>query len=516
MNSENPDKATSQRLFELMLRYLRGDHTREELSELEAALEADRELRDEFRRLAHSEEFLRSAAATDFTLPTRHRPRFRLLPFGLGLAAGIVATLATGFFLWPEPDDPPPFAIENIEPLIIDNEVDLPSGFPVAVLPISAGADFGDFTTYQDGEELYAGRFRAKDGLFVIDLRSGVSLLAKAPLDLELVDPLNAICHEGDLRVQVPPRAGDFKLATPDRETVGEGPLFGVSVREAATTLKLASRDTGDLDSGFLPRIEDVTQLRLDSAKHTAARWEEQVQQLLTDPSLQILYRFQPEDRFSRHLKNEVSGAPIETNGMVVGGRWTDGPIPGLAALEFKQISDSVLFSDDHEYSAITLIFWLRFDRFAQQYTSLVSSDGWEPQDLAWYVSHTGSLTLAERIDHRIFGVRTKQEVISKRKHFGQWIQLAVTCDTATGLVTHYIDGKPASSIHGLHAIAPIVFGSAELANWRPVESNDPSTDVRNFDGRMAFFAAFDRVLSREEIAATAEAAKPVEIQNIQ
>lgn len=95
------------------------------------------------------------------------------------------------------------------------------------------------------GAQLTAGTFRASRGFFQIELRSGVSVAAEAPLDLELVGGMKIICREGALRIRVPERARGFKVVTMDRIVVDYGTEFGVSVRSGHAAVEVFEGEVG-------------------------------------------------------------------------------------------------------------------------------------------------------------------------------------------------------------------------------------------------------------------------------
>ena len=507
MKSENPEKADDERHFELVDRYLLGTLSLDEKPELESALESSPELREQFRRLVHAEQVLRSRIEEPRPekepappSPTAVRP-IMWMPLAFGIAIGVAATLA---LLRIFPENPaerqtPVFDLEGT-PILADLSTD----YPVAVLPVSAGAKWGDHTPYREGASLYRGHFRAAKGLFVIDFQSGVSVLAKAPLDLELVDPLHAICREGDLRVLVPPQVTDFRLAAPDREVVGEGPEFGISVREAESVLHLVSTGGASLDDERFPTIDQISRLKLDSDASAATHWEARIQQLQGDPELRILYRFRPNSSVSRTLVNEVVGAPAQTHGSVVGPSWSTGPLPGQAALEFDQPGDRVFFADESEYSAISLMTWIRVDRLKPQ-TSIMNSERWEPGEVHWGLSTQGRALLEQRIPGKNTGgwpqtVNGASETpFFKKGTLGQWIHLTTTYDPSSGEIRHYLDGRLDTQSETKIAGIPIRLGLAELGNWTPAD-HARATRERFLSGGMSFFAMWGRILSPREI----------------
>jgi hypothetical protein len=78
-------------------------------------------------------------------------------------------------------------------------------------------------------------------------------------------------------------------------------------------------------------------------------------------------------------------------------------------------------------------------------------------------------------------------------------VHLAVTYDTAAGLVTHYVDGKPVGEPDEIPFDVPLRFGDAELGNWNAATFRNKHP-VRNFYGGMDEFMLFSRALSGAEV----------------
>jgi hypothetical protein len=92
-------------------------------------------------------------------------------------------------------------------------------------------------------------------------------------------------------------------------------------------------------------------------------------------------------------------------------------------------------------------------------------------------------------------------------ERFGRWIHLAVVYDGPAGRVSHYVDGRLAST-DTTWFDAPLKIGTAELGNWN-VAGYRNKTPIRNFNGCIDEFLLFSRPLSGEEVARLHAAGRP-------
>ena len=92
---------------------------------------------------------------------------------------------------------------------------------------------------------------------------------------------------------------------------------------------------------------------------------------------------------------------------------------------------------------------------------------------------------------------------------FGTWLHLAVSLDSNSRQVIHYVNGLPVSR-HALKIAPPFRIGAAEVGNWnaKGFPENDPFM-IRNFSGAMDELCVFSRALDAAEIRALYSQGKP-------
>lgn len=113
------------------------------------------------------------------------------------------------------------------------------SGAPiVATLVSSAACTWGEGSLpTKTGASLTAGIVHLKSGLAKIRFSSGAEVSLEAPAELEIIDEMRCVLHEGALVAHVPERAVGFRVDTLTAELIDQGTDFGVIVnRDRHTT----------------------------------------------------------------------------------------------------------------------------------------------------------------------------------------------------------------------------------------------------------------------------------------
>lgn len=102
----------------------------------------------------------------------------------------------------------------------------------------------------EKGARLTKGRMNLVEGLATLRFASGAEVVLEAPAELELIDPMRCVLHDGVLTAQVPPEAQGFVVDTASAHLVDHGTEFGVFV----------NRDEGTTDVQVFDGIVDVEQ----------------------------------------------------------------------------------------------------------------------------------------------------------------------------------------------------------------------------------------------------------------
>jgi hypothetical protein len=105
----------------------------------------------------------------------------------------------------------------------------------IATLVASRDAVWKSATTNL-GTGLPAGRLQLVSGGVSLSFQSGVLLHVQGPADVELIDGQRVFCHEGRLRMRVPPGAEGFYIDTPGGGVTDLGTELGVAVKPGQNT----------------------------------------------------------------------------------------------------------------------------------------------------------------------------------------------------------------------------------------------------------------------------------------
>ena len=204
-------------------------------------------------------------------------------------------------------------------------------------------------------------------------------------------------------------------------------------------------------------------------------------------------------------------GKPLAeaSDATIVGCQWAEGRWPEKRALEFQSVNDRVRLTVPGEFQALTLAAWVCVKGLDRKINSLFMGDGFDPGTIHWLIRRDGVLGMtvigAGPGDYQI----TASPAVVTLDKFGTWLHLAVTLDSSTKRIIHYVNGLPVGE-KALKIPPPFRIGPAELGNWnaKGFPENDPFM-IRNFSGAMDDFCVFGRALSEPEIRALYSQGKP-------
>jgi hypothetical protein len=143
-------------------------------------------------------------------------------------------------------------------------------------------------TTLREGQALEADRLAIRSGAMKLALRNGVTIMMSGPADLELIDDMTALLHEGNVVVRVPKGMSGYRLSTATTEVLDLGTEFAVraggnlvtdvQVYEGAV---IASRTSSAGGRAFPHRVEEGQAVRFaatsevepDEIPYTEARF---------------------------------------------------------------------------------------------------------------------------------------------------------------------------------------------------------------------------------------------------
>jgi hypothetical protein len=440
------------------------------------------------------------------------------------VAAGIIVAVA----LWPLPGGIPapgtsPVAMPAAE--AIDHTV--------AVLVRAPGAVWQEGAQgLRAGAPLSPGWLRLKSGSAQVEFYNGAVVILSGPAEFKLISRTEAYCARGKLRALVPPQAVGFTIGSPKLDVVDRGTEFGLEVgAEGKTEVhvfqgRVELHDPGsdhralapkELTTGQSVRLEALDKVRpikpnpgafptsRDLAEHTRSEIQRRRQNWLAasaawrkDPSLMLYYTFHDEEAWSRTLLDQAGERQQPRDGAIVGCSWGTGRWPGKQGLEFRRVSDRVRVHVPGKFESITLAAWVRVDTLQNRNNSLLMVDGWPPGGLHWQIGDDGTLILGVQSKPKGHAAHYHASEILTPDRLGQWVHLAVVYDKAGKLVTHYVDGRPASQSPVRFDI-PLCLDNVEIGNWNVADHRN-NTPVRNLNGCMDELMLFSRALGEREM----------------
>jgi ferric-dicitrate binding protein FerR (iron transport regulator) len=506
---------------------LEGEITPSELAQLEARLREDWQARRLYLELADQHAGLLQQGqlgsgrlesdAFRQKKPSAGRRLVFLWP--LAMAAGIAASVALSFWVWPR-----------------SQAVDEATAQGVAVLSQMVGAEFSNGPR-RSGESLTPGTLKLERGLAQIEFFSGATVVIEGSSEIEVLSSWEARCVRGRVRVHVPPAARGFMLHAPDLKLEDLGTEFALNVTNGRSDVRVFEGEVvahnpqgqqlpaslkqgmslGNPNAGFL----STTQLQSLVREREQGRfdgWQTWSAQVARDPRLIAYYPFNhlAEDRWDRSVENVMVPGRPERAGGAVGVRWVAGRWERKTALEFKRPGDRVRMTLEGAYEAVTFSAWVKVDSLDKKYNSLLLTDGYDEGEPHWQIYEDGRLMFSihywpgpsvRKADYN--QIYFSRPVLGP-ENLGRWHHLAVTYDNQSGLVTQFFDGKEAGrEVSALHQPGrPIRFGPCELGNWG-LPTTGHRFPIRNLNGAMDEFAIYGAALSPEEIEGLFEKGRP-------
>ena len=396
-------------------------------------------------------------------------------------------------------------------------------------------------TPKREGDLLGHEVFQLSSGTAQIQFFSGATMTVEGPAEIALKSAWEAVCSEGNVRMEVPPAARGFKLQAPGTEIIDLGTEFGLSVRDgkghvevidgeisvrakggeeqfltkgAAVGLSkngpVTPAETGQIE---FPDTERFGSRSLDSQIADFEKWKSHRDALARDERLIAYYAF---DRESPEMAIPDLKVPrnSELDGSVILAEPVDGRWPGLkSALEFRRPGARVRVNIPGEFSAYTFAAWVRIDSLDRVYNALFMGDGYENGEPHWQIREDGAMMLSVMVDDSQPNPGAKNDAGLHRVYYsppvwemsmsGEWIHLASVFDPENRAVSHFVNGEQISTqeIEEKFFIDKLRIRNAEIGNWGLPFREDPWFSIRNLNGRMDEIALFDAALDAEEIA---------------
>jgi len=457
-------------------------------------------------------------------------------PASMGIAASIAFLLGLALMYWGQVRKRP--AGDDI--VDTSQSESFAQGFAVIgrLFDVEWSEDGG---SYREGDTLAAQDFVIKSGAVEIQFFSGATMVLEGPAQISLKSAWEASCHEGAIRMQVPPAARGFKLHGPSTEIIDLGTEFGLLVREGKGHVEvfdgeIALRHRGEdeqllLKGGALGlaldgpstaaasgevTFPDALRLRPYADRQLLGdfrRWQKHRDTLAKDERLIAYYTFDQELNETL-IPNLALPRNTELGGVAVLAERVSGRWPGMkSALEFRRPGSRVRVNIPQEYEAFTFACWVRIDSLDRLYNALFMGDGYEDGEPHWQIKDDGRLMLSVMVDE----TRRHPEYPKSRYHHvyfspsiwdlsmsGKWVHIVSVFDPKNREVSHYVDGEQISreAIDPAFQIDTLRIGNAEIGNWGQPFREDPTFAIRNLNGRIDEVAIFGVPLTTEEVQA--------------
>jgi hypothetical protein len=381
---------------------------------------------------------------------------------------------------------------------------------------------------WRTGVRLGKGPQMVPAGIVHVVFDSGVAVTVQGPARMALTSPQGMTLDTGALVAHVPAQAAGFHVSTPQAQLVDLGTEFGVAVtpsghtdvqvrqgRVALTTVAVSAPAV--LAAGEARRIEQagtVSAVAVDASLFSfapvtdtpASRWQAARSRLLQDPDLIAWYDATSLTDADTQAPNRAS-AQVVSSGQVAGPQLTAGRMPGSRAWQFQAPGDRIRITVPGRFHALTLLTWVRFDRFGREPTALLSTDGWgNPPLFQWQCQPKGVMTLALCSNNsRIWSWHAERPLAQAT---GTWHLLGCTAET-DGTVRFFGDGILLGE-NRHHIILDTAIGSALIGNWASFahdQAQPPSN--RQLQGVLDSFGILSRAMTGGEMAELAGAGIP-------
>lgn len=493
----------NRRFIELVDLYLDGGLDVRGIGELEAELQGSEAARDEFWQRARLHAAIRDVVLQQDgevlarkCLAPRPRP-VRMPSRREWMAVAAVAMLAAGV-IWHG---------ERTKPL-------------ARVSRVTTGVE------RKAGDMLRRETVEIGGGAMELSFFTGARAVFEGPGRLEIRGPKDVFLHQGRLSATVEPEGHGFTVSGDGTRVVDLGTKFVVTRRSpdaamevhvaegevevvANETRRLRAHDALRVGHGGMEPTPWRAEMFFESQRFNAL---EATRSLREHPAGLVHLDF---GDFETPLANRaVHGGGIEPAPQGVApaeGRW-----PASGAMQWADDADRVSLSIPGEFHELTLLAWMWIDELPHGQNALAMSGDEAPGDIHWYLYGNGRIGVGiigqdDRWNHGI-GPRVVTPADFKR-----WVLLATTFNG--GLVTHYVDGKYASS-HSLDGVEIVHPGSLDIGNW-PIKANEVLRASRaylhsrregynrSFRGRIDEFAMLSKALPASEIRQLYENGRP-------
>ncbi len=398
------------------------------------------------------------------------------------------------------------------------------SGDVLALMVSEAAAKFASGQG-PDAVSFAKGKYSLLEGAVHLRFRNGADMVVVAPAHFDIDTALEVRMAEGAVRVFAPPSAHGFVISAPGVQYRDLGTEFGVMVLPETGQSKLHVFDgevevTREGEKAPKATITEGQSVKMVQGELTATegpadgqfptpgeislrRWQAFEAQFRRDPNLVFYFPFIADPDNPQAL-TDVAESGAHVTGRIQGAQWVAGRWPGKSALQFEHRGDGVALTIPGQYQQVTLAAWLKVDRFDNAMNIIMSSVGWREGGIQWQMDRLG-----DPAPTSVYSLPKRHPLWTHAVvPTGRWVYWAVTIDSKTGTILHYINGRLA----GEATIAPGAMlrpAAAHIGRWEP---DNKAPDIRDFRGRIDDMAMWRVVLSPAQIAQLADAGMPIEL----
>lgn len=450
----------------------------------------------------------------------------------LAIAAGLAFLLGVASMYFGQPTE---VVDERVEA-----EVEEPSAEGFAVVGNLFDARWAKDGEKRQGDSLSAEVLKLDSGVAEVQFFSGATMVVQGPAEIELKSAWEAICHEGSVRMRVPPAARGFKLHGPATEIVDLGTEFGFEVRDGKAQVEVldgeisfkhrdgkerivekgaawllpndGSESTAEFGRIAFPELSSrdlATQARL---RKDFERWQSHSRSFARDDRMIAYYTFE-RPHTAAVIASLVEPRNSEFDGAVILAETADGRWTGMKqALEFRRPGSRVRVRIPGEFSAFTFAAWVRIDSLDRRYNALFMGDGYENGEPHWQIRDDGKLMLSVMVDDqrqlphhpksRFHHVYYSPPIWDLSKS-GQWMHLVSVYDPMNQRSAHHVNGQKISeeAIQPKFHVDTLRIGNGEIGNWGQPFRETPWFAIRNLNGRIDELAILNAALSQTEIS---------------
>jgi hypothetical protein len=463
---------------------------------------------------------------------TMPQEKSRWSAFPLALAAGFAFMLGLASMYFGRS----PVLVE--QPTMVEKEEQSANGF--AVMGNLFDAQWApENTGRRRGDSLGGEVLKLESGVAEVQFFSGATMIIQGPAEIALKSAWEATCHDGVVRMRVPPAARGFTLHGPATEIVDLGTEFGLEVRNGQAHVEVLDGEISFKHRNGQERIvekggawglpEDGTEIESEIGKvafpelggfdlqarsllqKDFERWQVHSREFARDDRMIAYYTF---DRahptavvasLAEPRSSEFDGAVVLAE--TAAGRW-----PGMKqALEFRRPGSRVRVRIPGEFQAFTFAAWVRIDSLDRRYNALFMGDGYENGEPHWQIRDDGKLMFSVMVDDsrslphhpqsRFHHVYFSPSIWDLSKS-GQWIHLVSVYDPQSKRATHHVNGKKVSeeAIQPEFHVDTLRIGNGEIGNWGQPFRETPWFAIRNLNGRIDELAILKTALTDQEV----------------